>query len=160
MSKTTTNTLPEIESERLEKAPHVLTQFIDMINGKCQFNPTQKKQNWKHVSECIYCQTFLGIYLVKAIEYNKAHGFNEVLEQKLLSRLTRIMHKAFEEDIPTYVEVLIEYNEEEASNRFPHLAVHMRECLTCHTAMQDLQSWLGQAIEAGLITPAKLDSHK
>jgi hypothetical protein len=157
MSRKTTNTLPTIESESLEKPPHVLPQFIDMINGKRQFNPTQQKQRWEHLATCIHCQIFLGSYLVKAIEYNKLHSIPEGSEQKLLSQLTKVMHKTLEEDIPTYVEVLVGQDEEEANNRFPLLAHHLRECPGCHSAVQDLRSWLSLALDAELIAPVKLD---
>ncbi len=160
MSRKTTNTLPAIEPESLDKSPHVLSQLIDMINGKRQFTPTQQKHRWEHLAACIHCQVFLGSYLVKAIEYNKAHGIPEGPEQKLLSRLTKVMHKTLKEDIPAYVEVLVGQDEEEANDRFPLLSHHLRECPACHSAVQDLQSWLRQAIDAELIAPLKVDMSK
>jgi hypothetical protein len=153
MSRKTTNTLTAIEPVSLDKSPHVLSQFIDMINGKRQFTSAQQKHRWEHVAACIHCQIFLGSYLVKAIEYNKAHGILEGPELKLLSRLNKVMHKTLKEDIPAYAEVLVGQDEEEANNRFPLLSHHLRECPTCHSTVQDLQFWLRQAIDAELIAP-------
>lgn len=159
MTRKTTATLPKIEPESVEKPPHVVPQYIDMINGKRHFTPVQQKKRWGHLSSCIHCQVFLGSYLVKAIEYNRTHGIPEGLEEKLLSQLNEVMHETLKEDILGYVEVLIGQDEEEANDRFPLLAHHLRECSVCRSAIQDLVSWLCEAIEAELIAPIGMDTN-
>ena len=160
MSRKITAMLPKIEPESVEKPPHVVPQYIDMIKGKRHFTSAQQKHRWEHLASCIHCQVFLGSYLVKAIEYNKAHGIPEGLEQKLLSQLNEVMHETLKEDILGYVEVLIGQDEEDANDRFPLLAHHLQECPVCHSAVQDLQSWLCEAIEAEIIAPIGKDTNK
>jgi hypothetical protein len=137
--------LPANDLGSLKKPPHVLPQLIDMITGKRQLPPEQQEQRWEHLVECIHCQTFLGSYLVKMIEYDKAHGNPAGTAQELLTRLTQIIHETLKEDIPAYVEALREQSEEETNNRFPRLAEHLQACRDCQSAVQDLRSWLGQS---------------
>lgn len=135
----------------LNKPPHVLSQLIDMITGELQLPPAQQEQRWEHLAECIHCQAFLGSYLIKMIEYNKAHGEPEEPAQELLSRLARIMHETLKEDIPAYVETLEELGEGHAKSRFPEFANHLQTCRDCQLAVQDLRSWLVRPGETELL---------
>jgi hypothetical protein len=68
----------------------------------------------------------------------------------LLTQLTHLMHGQLKEDIPAYVEILEEQNEEEANRRFPRLVKHLATCQVCQEAVQELHSWLSQSEEFGL----------
>lgn len=128
----------------LKRLPHVMAQFIDMLTGEQQLPATEQEQRWQHLEQCIHCQAFLASYLVKLIEYDKAHGEPEEPAQGLLDQLTQIMHETLKEDIPAYVEALAEYGEEEAGRSFALFTGHLHTCRDCQMAVQDLRAWLDQ----------------
>lgn len=140
--KERTDALSTDDAGNLNKFPHVLSQMIDIIVGKAQASPGEKERRWRHLAECIYCQTFLASYLLETIADDKAHGLAEEPARGLLTRLTRIMHGTLKRDIPAYVETLVEQGIEETAGLFPLLTDHLRDCQDCQSAVQDLQSWL------------------
>ena len=58
--------------------------------------------------------------------------------------LFRSTHATFKEEIPAYVEALIEQSEQEVHARFPLLTEHVSVCQDCQEEVRDLRSWLTQ----------------
>ena len=142
--RSTTIPLPISELEALQYPPHVLSQLIDMLSDEEQSLLVQREQRWAHLATCIPCQTFLGSYLLKTIEYNEAHGSPEGSVQELLARLIQSIHQTLEADVAPYVEALEEQGVEEANNEFPQFAEHLQTCRECQAAVQDVRVWVHQ----------------
>ncbi len=137
----------------LSQSPHVMTQFIDMLAGKQPLSLARQEQRWEHLAHCIDCQVFLGSYLVKLIEYDKANGIPTELAQELLAQLAQLIelsHETLKEDIPAYVEALEELSEEDAKQKFPQLGEHVQHCSDCQEAVEDLRLWLRRLKEVEL----------
>lgn len=137
-------TLPVDGLDDLQKPPHVMSQFIDLLTGELQQFSTEPEQRWGHLEECLHCQVFLGSYLAKLIEYNEKNNNPVKPEQELLTRLIQVMHETLRRDIPAYIEVFEEQGEKEASKRFPQLTEHFQTCQDCCQAVEDLRVWLRQ----------------
>ena len=137
-------TLPVNDPGNLLKAPHVLAQLIDVVHGTRQLSSPQQEQIGQHLATCIHCQVFVEMYLLKMIEYDKAHGNSAEPAQMLLHRLIHITHETFKEDMLAYVEVLTEQGEETANRRFPLFAGHVQTCQGCRSEVNALRSWLDQ----------------
>lgn len=129
----------------LEKPPHLLSQFIDMLIDQQPLSIEQQEERWEHLEQCIYCQSFLGIYLLKRIEDDTQHGEVEESTKMLLSRLTHIMHETLQDDIPAYVEMFVAQGEIQAYKHFPLLTEHLVTCKDCQNEVQTLQIWLRQS---------------
>ncbi len=128
--------------EELREPPHVISQLIDMVLGEDQNLLAQQEQRWAHLKICVSCQAFLGSYLLKAIEYDKAHDIPSQGTQQLLSKLTQLMHGTLAEDMPAYIEALENRGEAEANKLFTQFVDHLRSCRECQLEVQDLRSWL------------------
>ncbi len=131
-------------SEKLDQAPHVLAQLIELLRGTSPFSPAQHRQIGQHLAECMHCQVFVELSLLTMIEDAQMHGNPIRPTQELLTRWSRITHATYKEDIPAYVETLMEQGDKKAHARFPLLAEHVQTCQDCQEEVRDLRSWLGQ----------------
>ena len=142
-----------IPESDLGQAPHVMTQFIDMLANEQPLSLAQQTERWEHLSSCLECQVFLGSYLVKLIEDDKACGIPTEVAEDLLARLSQLIkssHETLKEDVPAYVEALEELREEDAKQRFPQLSEHVQHCSDCQEEIGDLRLWLRHLKEAEL----------
>jgi hypothetical protein len=142
--KERTVTLPINDPGNLLKAPHVLSQLIDLVNGKIQLPSVQQEQLGQHLAICLHCQVFVEMYLLQMIEYDQARGKAAEPAQMLLHRLMRITHETLKEDLPAYAEALAEQGETAANRRLPLFAEHVRTCQDCQSEVEALRSWLDQ----------------
>lgn len=142
--KENTTILLTNSSEKLDQAPHVLAQLIDLLRGTLPFSPAQYQQIEQHLAECIHCQVFVELALLSMLEDAQAHHDPTEPAQQLLKRWSRITHATCKGDIPAYVDTLMEQGEEKACTRFPLLAEHMCTCQDCQAEVRDLCSWLDQ----------------
>lgn len=131
-----------IDSEKLNRPPHVLPQLIDIVSGKLKPSSTEQEQRWQHLAGCIFCQTLAGNYLLEVIEGEEEQDSSREAARKLLAKLTGIMHKTLAEDIPAYAETFIEQGDERARQQFPLLTEHLQTCQTCQSEVQHLHAWL------------------
>ncbi len=132
---------------------HVLEQLIKLISGQHSLTRTERKKMREHLAGCLYCQSFLGEYLIESIEYDRVNSTSEIPARNLIARLEKVMHKRLKEDIPAYVETVERSGEDEAYKRFSLLVSHFVDCQECQSEAEGLQSWLRQAIQKGLIEP-------
>ena len=141
--------------------PHVKDQLVKLISGQQSFTRTERKKMREHLVDCLYCQSFLGEYLIESIAYNRVNSTSEEPARKLLAQLEEIMHKRLQEDIPAYVETLEKLGEVEANRRFSILVRHLDDCQECRSEADSVQSWLRRAIQEGLVEPfgADITSH-
>lgn len=138
----TVPTQPLVDSPgELEKPPHLVSQFIDMLIDQQPLSAELQEERWEHLELCIYCQGFLGTYLLKKIEYDTEHGESEEAAKVLLSQLKHLMHETLKKDIPAYVEMFLEQSETQA-RQFPLLVEHLATCKDCQDEVQALQTWL------------------
>lgn len=136
--------LPVSEPGNLHEPPHVLAQFVDMVTAKSFADDESQKQISTHLATCIYCQTMLGSYLVALSKYNKAHNIPVDDVEKLLGQLKDIIHETIKDDIPAYVDALMEQNEKKANQHYPLFAEHLQSCEDCKREVADLHSLLQQ----------------
>ena len=134
--------------ESLNRPPHVLSQLIGIITAELQSSSDNQEQRWKHLAGCIYCQAFLGDYLLGIMANKEEFDLSTGAVRDLFSRLTRIMHQTIERDIPAYVEILVEQSAERAKRCFPLLSEHLQTCQDCRAAVRDLRKWLQQVEQA------------
>ena len=138
----------------LEQPPHVMTQYIDMLANEQPLSLAQQTERWEHLAHCLECEIFLGSYLVKLIEYDKTCGIPTEVAEDLLTRLPQLIesnHEILKEDIPAYVEALEELSEEDANKRFSQLSEHVKHCMDCQEAVQDLREWIRHLKDAKLV---------
>lgn len=133
--------------EELDQAPHVLAQLLDLLNGTLHLSITRRRQIGQHLASCLPCQVCAAMALLAVVEDARARGEPVERIQRLLTCLLRITHAAFKEEIPAYVDTLIEQGEREARARFPWLTEHVRICQDCEEEVHDLRSWLAQLKE-------------
>ena len=152
--RTYTVTPPAKDLGGLSQPPHVITEFIDMLEGRQPLSVARQEQRWEHVADCLDCQVFLGNYLAKLVEHHKAKGIPAEIAEELLKRLTQLIelsHETLKEDIPAYVEALEELSEEDANQRFPQFSEHVRHCPNCQEAVTNLREWLRHLKDAKLM---------
>ncbi len=130
--------------EELDQAPHVLTQLLDLLKGTLKLSVSQRRQVGQHLANCMPCQVCVAMALLAMIEDAQARGEPVERTRRLLACLLRTTHATFKEEIPAYVDALIEQGEQEARARFPWLAEHVRVCRDCEEEVRDLRLWLTQ----------------
>lgn len=140
-------------SERLDQAPHVLTQLIDVLRGTLQLSPTQYQQVEQHLTICIHCQVFVELSLLSLIEDTQTSD-NEATRQ-LFARWLQITHATWQEAIPAYVDALLAQGAAYAQARFPLLATHMRTCQHCQAEVSDIFTWLSQLDDLSSNSPTE-----
>ena len=139
--------------------PHVQEQIIKLISGQKSLTRTERKKMRVHLMECLECQSFLGEFLIESVAYDRVNGTSQVPARKLLAQLESIMHKRLQEDIPAYVETLQRLGEDQADRKYSILARHLIDCEDCRSEMKGIQTWLQQAVQAGLIEPFEESIH-
>ena len=130
--------------EKLDQAPHVLAQLLNLLGGTGPLAVAQRQQIGQHLAICIPCQVGVEIALLAVIEDAQTREQPVQYAQKLLACLARITHATFKEEIPAYVEALLEQSEQEVHARFPLLTEHVNMCQDCQEEVRDLRSWLTQ----------------
>lgn len=131
-------------SEKLNQAPHVLAQLMDLLRGTPLFAPAQSQQIEQHLAGCIHCQVFVELALLSMIEDAQAHNDPTEPAWQVLKHWSRITHATCKDEIPAYVDMLMAQGEEQACTHFPLLAEHIHTCQACREEVHDLYTWLDQ----------------
>ena len=147
------NVVPSTVEPDKEGKPHVLEQLIKLISDNRSLTRAERKKMREHLVGCLYCQAFLGEYLIESIEYDRVNSTSEIPARNLIAQLEKVMHQRLKEDIPAYVETVERSGEDEAYKHFSLLVSHFVDCQECRAEVEGLQSWLRQAIQKGLIEP-------
>jgi hypothetical protein len=130
-----TQVLPETDPERLDMPPHVLPQLIDMMTGDWQPGPPDLELLLTHLVACLHCQIALATLIALELESNLSSEAAEAL-RKLLTRLTTIIHETqAQHALGAYIELFEAQGEDEANNKFPVLAHHLKRCKACQSTL-------------------------
>jgi hypothetical protein len=149
----------ETKFGEFEETHHILPEFAKIATGKWKPTYLDQERMLKHLSNCLYCQNSIGAF-VNTILDGTSESSSKDPTRKVLMRLKDALHKirVQEEYIAAYAEILETYGVEEANNRFPVLAEHLKHCEDCKSEVEDMRGVLRQAELAGLIEPLREDA--
>lgn len=139
-----THVLPETDFENLGVPPHVLSQLIEMMLGNWQPAPADLEALLSHLVECLHCQLALGTLIALELHSDVAEEDRKTL-RTLLARLDDLIHETQIDGLVGYLEVLEAQGQDEASNRFPVLAEHLRHCQDCRSTIEETRVLLHSA---------------
>ena len=128
-------------SERLEQAPHVLTQLLDLFENTFQPSPEQQQHIIQHLATCMHCQLVIEIVLQGLLEDAREHEEATEQAQSLLAYWLNLTHATLKEQIPAYVDLVLAQGEQSAGADFPLLAEHLQRCQKCRAEVRTLCEW-------------------
>ena len=122
-------------------SPHILPQLMELFVGDRQQALSQQKQLITHITDCHYCRTAVMVLLSYAQEYDSRYNPEEPAHD-LLERFAAISRKieareAREfERLAVYAETIAKEGLENAAQRFPEIAAHLKICSDCRSAVE------------------------
>jgi hypothetical protein len=130
--------------------PHVLPILIELFAGERHQASLQQEQLFAHLAVCHYCRTAVVILLGVAQEYDRRNNDPEEPANDLLVRFANISYaiEAREyERLGAYAEAIAAEGREKADLRFPNVAIHLRTCPKCRSAIEATVAFIAESEE-------------
>lgn len=130
--------------------PHVLPLLMEVFAGDRQQALSQQEYLIAHITACHYCRTAVMVLLSYAQEYDRRNGSPEIPTRDLLTRFAK-MSRAIEarearefERLGAYAETIVNQGQEQAAQRFPGIAAHLKSCPDCRSMIEATVGFLSE----------------
>ncbi len=135
--------------------PHVLPVLMELFAGEVQKAFEQQEQLLAHLVACHYCRTAVVTLLGLVQEYDRRNNAVDEVAHNLLVRFADISHEietseahAYER-LGAYAEAIVAEGQDKAERRFPDVAVHIKLCPDCRSAVEATVADIIEAEEIG-----------